>query len=296
MNAEPMRSALFALFAPLAFGTIADAAPAKKATPVPPKAATGGPVSKSPPACGAKIMPMVTGNSWKYESVVAPLPAIEAIAKIAPLEPKFFTITVKSVETPPKGGDTVISLEEKVTYDLSRDQAKPKLDERTVNTTITCNAKGKFEISPDSYFFAGEPGGYFGMTLDKIERPRDTSLKLTNGTIGQDEWREDVVAHFTRTPTAGVEAKLGSGKLELERKFTPAQPEAVSTKMGGYMAEKLGLITTGRVTLENGSPDAKPMELPAGWQNILWMAPGVGMVQSLNAYAHMYQLAEATLK
>jgi hypothetical protein len=284
-----MRSALFALLASLALGTTVDAAPKKTA------AAGNGPVSHSPPACGAKILPLVTGNTWKYEAVVSPQPAIEAIAKIAPPEPKFFTITVKSVETQ-KGGDTVASLEEKVTYDLSRDQTKPKLDERTVNTTITCNGKGKFEISPDSYFFAGEPGGYFGMTLDKVERPRDTTLKLVNGSIGQDEWREDVITHFTRTPTAGVEAKLGSGKLELERKFTPAQPESVSTKMGGYMAEKLGLVTTGRVTLDNGAPDAKPMELPAGWQNILWLAPGVGMVQSLNAYAHMYQLTEVTLK
>jgi len=268
-----MRAAFFAI---LALATAADAAPKKAA------------------ACGAKILPLVVGNSWKYESVVAPLPAEEMVAKIAPPEPKFFTITVKSIDA--KGPDTVVALEEKVTYDLSRDPAKPKLDERTVSSQIVCNAKGKFEVSPDSYFFAGEPGGYYGMTLDDVKRPRDTTYKLTGGSIGMEEWREDIVAHFVRTPTAGVDAKLGAGKLELERKFTPAQPEAVSTKMGGYNAEKLGLVTTGRVTLENASPDAKPMELPAGWVNVLWLAPGVGMVQSLNKYAHMYQLAEATLK
>jgi len=286
MNAGPMRSALFAL---LALATAAHAAP-KKALP----AKAGGPVSHAPPACGAKILPLVVGNTWKYEAVIAPLPAEEAIAKLAPPQPKFFTIEVTAVDA--KGPDTVVSLDEKVTYDLSRDSSKQKLDERTVKTSIVCNAKGKFEVSPDSYFFAGEPGGYFGMTLDKIDRSRDTSFKLLNGTIGTDEWREDVIAHFTRTPTAGVDVKLGSGKLELERKFTPAQPEAVSTKMGGYNAEKLGLTTTGRVTLDGAAADAKPMELPAGWTNILWLAPGVGMVQSLNKYAHMYQLAEATLK
>jgi hypothetical protein len=280
----------------LLVATTAYGAGPKKAATVAPKAA-GGPVSHSPPACGVKILPLVVGNSWKYESVVAPQAAIEAIAKIAPLEPKFFTITVVSIDAPKAPSiDTLVHLEEKVTYDISRDTAKPKLEERTVNTTVTCNAKGKFEVSPDSYFFAGEPGGYYGMTIDKVERPRDTTYKLVNGTIGQDEWREDLVAHFSRSPTAGVEAKLGSGKLELERKFTPAQPEAVSTKMGGYNAEKLGLITTGRVTLDGTAPDAKPMELPAGWQSVLWLASGVGMVQSLNAYAHEYQLAEATLK
>lgn len=288
MNQGPMRIAPFALFGLLAQVSAAGATP-RKAIP-----ANGGPVSHAPPACGVKLLPLSVGNSWKYEWVVAPQPAEEAIAKLAPLQPRFFTITVKAVE--PKGADTVVSLEEKLTYDLSRDPTKPKLDERIVSSTITCNAKGRFDISPESYFFAGEPGGMYGMTLDKVERPRDTSLKLTGGNIGQDEWREDIIAHFSRPATAGTEAKLGGGKLELERKFTPAQPESVSTKMGGYMAEKLGLVTTGRVTLDGAAPDAKPAELPAGWLNVLWLAPGVGMVQSLNRYAHMYQLAEATLK
>jgi hypothetical protein len=40
----------------------------------------------------------------------------------------------------------------------------------------------------------------------------------------------------------------------------------------------------------------KPMELPANWISQLWLAEGVGIVQSLNSYAHMYQLAEITLK
>ncbi len=225
---------------------------------------------------------------------MSPQPAIEAIAKIAPPEPRFFTITVKSIDTPPKGGDTLVTLEEKVTYDLSRDPAKPKLDERTVNSTITCNAKGKFEVSPDSYFFAGEPGGYFGMTLDKIDHPRDTTYKLTNGSIGQDEWREDVITHFTRTPTAGIDVKLGSGKLELERKFTPAQPEEREHEDGRLPRREAR-------ARDHGPRDARwrhphRSELPAGWQNVLWLAPGVGMVQSLNAYAHQYQLTEATLK
>ena len=64
-----------------------------------------------------------------------------------------------------------------------------------------------------------------------------------------------------------------------------------------YKAEKIGLITTGRVTLDNpGAERLKPMELPADWVSTLWLADGVGLVQSLNKYAHMYQLAESTLK
>ena len=169
------------------------------------------------------------------------------------------------------------------------------LDEHVVTTTITCNAK-KFEISPDSFLFAGEPGGYLGLKLDSVERPKGTSWQLTNGGIGEAEWREDVTAKWTRMPTEGSEAKLGSGKLELERQFTPQPKESVSTKLGNYTAEKLGLITTGRVTLDNAAPDAKPMELPAGWVSTLWIAEGAGLVQSLNSFAHMYQLTDVTLK
>ena len=147
----------------------------------------------------------------------------------------------------------------------ARTRRSPTLDERTLTTTITCNAK-KFEISPDSFFFAGEPGGYYGLTLDKIERPQGHELEA-------DERRPSARPSGARTSSctgrarrrAGSEAKLGSGKLELERKFTPQQPESVITKVGSYTAEKLGLITTGRVTLDNASPDAKPMELPADW-------------------------------
>lgn len=284
-----MRAALFAL---VVLAPAAIAAPPPKA-----KALGNGPVGKSPPACGAKILPLVLGNKWTYESVAAPQAAEEAIMKIAPPTPKTFTIEVMKVDAQ-KSGDTVVSLDETVTYNLEKDTGKPiKPDNRVIHSMITCNTKGKFEISPESFFFAGEPGGFLGMALDDVKRSKDSSLKLTNGSIGENDWREDIVAHFTHVPTQGVDVKLGAGKLELERKFTPAQPEAVSTKMGGYNAEKVGLVTTGRVTLENAnSPDPKPMELPAGWTNVLWMAPGVGYVQTLNRYAHEYQLVDAQLK
>jgi len=202
-------------------------------------------------------------------------------------------ITVKSIEA--RGTDTVVTLEEKSTADLSKDPKKHILDERTITSTITCN-RTKFEISPDSFFFAGEPGGYFGITFDKFDRPKDTTWKLTNGVIGEAEWREDIVAHFTRKGVEGSGAKLDSGKLELERKFTPAQPENINTKVGVYTAEKLAITTTGRVTLDHPQPDTKAMELPAGWVNFLWIAPNVGVIQVLNAYAHQYQLVEVALK
>ena len=264
-----------------------------EAQPKPKVEFTKGPVGKAVPACGARILPLVEGNQWTYVFIQAPTGPRDDLAKLTPSQPQQVVITVKKVET--NGPDTVATLEEKTTTDLSKDPKKHILDERTITSTITCNQK-KFEISPESFFFAGEPGGFFGLTFDKFERSKDTSLKLVNGTIGENEWREDIVAHFTRTSVPGSGATLGGGTLELERRFKPGQPENVNTKAGLYYAEHVVLVTTGRVTLEQRQPDTKPMDLPDKWNNQLWLVPNAGVVQVLNAYSHMYSLADAQLK
>ncbi len=252
-----------------------------------------GPTGKAAPACGAKILPLVEGNSWRYTMIPAPAPAESAIARIAPAQPNEIVITVKKIEK--QGTDTVATLEEKVTIDRTKEKDKPLVETYAYESTITCTDK-KFDISPNSFFFAGEPGGFQGLEITKIDR-KNTSWALTKGGIGENQWREDLKLEWARKPTEGSGAKPGTGKLELERVFTPQEPENVVTKQGSYKAEKIGLITTGRVTLSNPStPTLKPMELPGNWLSTLWLADGVGVVQSLNMYAHMYQLAESTLK
>lgn len=297
----------YALSLALLLSTTAGAAPKKGAVPAAGKAA---------PACGAKILPLVEGNTWTYNPVAAPTALPEAMARLAPSQPKIIVVTVKSVEK--KGTDTVVTIEEKHSFDTSKDPKEPKIVETVVTGTITCDGKNKFDIDPVLFFFAGEPGGVHGLTFDKLERKKETSLKLTKGTIGENEWIEEITAHFTRTPAKGSEGtKLVGGKLDIERKFTPQPQEKVVSKMGTYTAEKLGLITSGRVTFDSAlSPEGKPCnavtidpatkaevktpsaacELPANWISTLWLAEGVGLVQSLNSYAHMYQLVDAQLK
>ena len=289
-----MRTPAIAAIAALGALALVPAAVSARPRPQPADAkAGGGPTGKSAPACGAKVLPRVLGNSWTYISIPSPLPPDEQIKRIAPGQPKKIVITVKSIDKQDK--DTVATLTETVTIDRIKD-GKPYDDEYSYESTITCNDK-KFDISPGSFFFAGEPGGFFGLELTKIDRPKGTSLELKKGGIGDAQWGEDLVILWARKPTEGSGAKLGSGKLELERRFTPQDPEPVTTKQGMYRAEKIGLITTGRVTLDNpGYKDLKPMELPAGWVSTLWMAEGVGVVQALNKYAHMYMLQESTLK
>ncbi|MEJ7603770.1 MAG: hypothetical protein WKG01_38135, partial [Kofleriaceae bacterium] len=236
-----MRFASAAPVSALALGLalVLGSAPASAA----PKKAAGKP---TPPACGVKVLPLVTGNSWTYQSVAGPAQTDPAIDRMAPVAPKSFVISVTKVEA--KGADTVVSLEEKLSYE-GRDPKKPTVTEKVVASTITCNAKGKFEISPESYFFAGEPGGWYGLKFDKFDRKKETTWKLTKGTIGEADWIEEIDAHFGREATTGVEVKTSAGKVSLERKFQPQEPETIITKLGTYKAEKLILTTTGRVKL-----------------------------------------------
>jgi hypothetical protein len=282
----PMRISALALLLPIAASSTVDAAPK----------AAGKPAAA---ACGARILPLVEGTTWTYESVPPRDAILPELAKLAPRPAKTIKIVVKSVAT--KGADTVVSLEETNTYEIvaeNKEKKKPAvMADVVVNSTITCN-KTKFEISPDSFFFAGEPGGFRNLELDKIERTKATSLKLVNGNIGDDAWEEDISAHFIRKPGKGADNKLSAGKIELERSFTPAQPEDVATRKGTHYrkAEKLQLITTGRITLDSPvSPTPKLQELPKNWVTLMWLSLDIGVVQTLNMFAHQYQLTESSL-
>ena len=117
---------------------------------------------------------------------------------------------------------------------------------------------------------------------------------------------EEVKGKWTQVPAKDSNAALGSGTFQLERKFTPQEKETVVTGMGQYSAEKLAIMTSGRVFIDapKGKPDPttgqhKPQELPAEWGQsgtTIWIADGVGIVQTLNPYMHQYQLVDANLK
>jgi hypothetical protein len=250
--------------------------------------------AKATTACGAKVLPLAVGNQWTYNPIATPEPPPEAIRRLSPAQPKSIVVTVKAVDV--KDGATVVTLEEKLFIDRTQQEKKPLLDEFAYESTITCTDK-KFDVSPNSFFFAGEPGGHVGLEIGKLTRIKGTSLELVKGIIGEKEWREDLAIEWKRKPTEGSGAKLGAGKVELERVFTPQEPEQVTTKSGMmYKAEKLGLVTTGRVTLENpGNPNHKPMELPANWLSTLWLADGVGVVQTYNSYGQMFQLVDTNV-
>ena len=244
--------------------------------------------------CGMTLLPLAEGNSWTYSFTPAPQAADPKIAQIAPPAAKSFVITVKSVET--KGSETEVSLEEKVTYErTSPDPKKKALDVRVINSTITCSGN-KVNVSPQSFFFAGEPGGMAGIELGTIDRQGQT-WQLAGGSFATGEWADDVAIEWTHTPTKDVDVKLDAGKIVLERRIQAGESQDVNTHAGAYRAEPLQVKTTGRVTLTAPrAADGKPAEVPADWTNQLWFVPGTGVVQSLNKYAHKYELVESTVK
>ena len=105
------------------------------------------------------------------------------------------------------------------------------IDEYAYESTITCNDK-KFDISPNSFFFAGEPGGYVGLDIDEA-RSQGHELGADQG-----RRRRSRVARRPRRSTGRASRpkararSLGSGKLELERQFTPQEPEPSSRQAG----------------------------------------------------------------
>jgi hypothetical protein len=310
MNQGLMRSPHRLAIVLLAMSTgVAGAAPTPKKPP-PPKAKTAG-------VCGAKIIPLVVGNEWTYTPItLSGVVVDETIKKFVPNEAKKVVVKVTAIDAPAKaGGDTTVHLDETTTWDTSKDAKAPKLVDRKISTTIVCNPK-KFEIDPSSFFFAGEPGGAWDLTFDKVEHPKGTSFALVNGGIGEAPWGEDIVAHFARTAHTNTKAKLLGGKLELERRFTPGTPENMNVKLAGevagpYKAEKIQL--TGRVTLEGGAEALPPdwtsndktcsvtpagfkCELPANWVTIIWLSNDVGILRMQNTYAHVFELSDLKLQ
>lgn len=249
-------AALLGLGLPSSAAVAQPAQPAQPARPAPPKKVTS--------VCPGKLLPLQLDNTWRYESVEArdskgqPVFPPENMVRLLPLRATRLTVTVTAVEA---GKDeTTVKLKETITYDITKDPRAPRLFDQVVESKIVCSKKGKFDISPESFFFAGEPGGYRGINFTRFERKKETSLKLTNNVIGEAEWIEEIVAEYKKDATKGSGAQLGGGKLEIERKFTPQAPEGVNTRNQLYpTTEKLGITTSGRIMLDTKvAPDGKP--------------------------------------
>jgi hypothetical protein len=233
-----------------------------------------GPKPKS--ACGVRLLPLTVGNKWTFIPATPPTEPPENLVRHLPVQPKQVVIEVKDIVT--DGDKSVVKLEEDI-------------DGRKLETTITCGG-GVFEASPDSFFFAGEPGGDYGVELSNVVRTlKDTDAGPSKpwGKI----WREDLTANWKRIPEAGMTIDLGTGKLEVERVNRLGVPEKVSPVYKKDMiAQRVTYEVSGRVSIDGID---KKFEMPAGLVNVIWFADGIGPVQANNSYYHAYQLSDVTI-
>ncbi len=247
-------------------------------------------------ACGITTIPLTVGNTWTYEPVAHPSAAdlAEGATRLYPIQPRKVVVTVTAVET--AGTVTTVKLDETTTHAVpvkENGKDSEKLLDRTLQTTLTCTAT-TLTASPESFWFAGEPGGAWNAPLSNVERKGHT-FPIVAGKLDGTEWHDDVIATWARQPTAGTDAKLGTGKLELERRVVlVSDTEPVGTAAGSFTkSTKLGVETHGRVTIDGA--EGKPYELPEGLYSFYWLVDGVGVVMVHNAFIHAYQLASFTV-
>jgi hypothetical protein len=225
---------------------------------------------KVKPACGLRVLPMAQGTEWTYQYYVPE--GVQLPPGVRIQDPPSVTIKVVKIE---KAGDkTLISLEESYRKVL-------------VKTQLECDKKGLI-VPPESFFFAGQPGGGLQMTLGKIERKAETNIFEGGGLKG--EAFEELRTTVTREPSAGSGAVLAPAKLEIERKMTVGGVrETVESAIASHKATRLTINMTGRATLDT-APD-KPLNVPQ-LDVAMFFEPDVGVVQVRNSLGQGWKLSQ----
>ncbi|MBK9070593.1 MAG: hypothetical protein IPL79_06280 [Myxococcales bacterium] len=224
----------------------------------------------NPAACGA-FLPVETGKVWYFEPTLSVITVTPVAGQITPRQPKDIAIKVTDVQTTATGGARV-TLEE-------------TFDKVVVPTTVTCEKAG-IVVDPKSFLFSGEPGGAFGIELADVVRPGVTLQTTGAGARAKfaAEWSDDLKATYRR-PAHVKGSDLGSGALELTRRWISEGDEKLIIVDTTYDTTKLALDTTGKV-IAKGSE--KPFDMRQAIST-LWFARGTGLVKVQNSYGHAYQ-------
>lgn len=226
--------------------------------------------SKVKPACGLKVLPFAQGTEWKYQYFVPE--GVQLPPGVRVQDPPELLIKVTKVAK--SGAKTVIDLEE-------------SYRKVVVKTQLECDAKG-LTVPPDSFFFAGQPGGGLQMKLGKVERKAETNV-FEKGELKGESF-EELKTDVTREPSPNTGAVLVPAKVEIERKMTvAAQKETVESGITSHKATRLSIQMTGRTTLQS-TPD-KPYNVPT-LDIAMYFEPDVGVVQVRNSQGQGWKLAE----
>lgn len=228
-------------------------------------AAPGHAQKKAKPACGLTFLPFVEGASWTYEMNDADdEDAKKAPRGVTAAQPESITIAVKSIES--RGDEATIQLEE-------------SFRKVVVSTTITCTKKSTL-VDPNSFLWAGEPGGGIHMKLTNLKR-KGESYPGKKGLKGGTELFEEFKASVERSAAPKTKAKIRNGTVEMEREAKVGSSEPVILADGTDLkATRVEVSLSGRGQLEGEK--GSPREMAAGARSMLWFAPKVGLVKVSN--------------
>jgi len=234
---------------------------------------------KAKPACGIYWLPLAVGNEWTYDYIPPPPPK-EGEPEQLPLvfPPKAITIKVLSV-TPPKKG------KKKAPTEIVLEETTDKLVRKT---TLRCT-KTYLEVSPQSFFFAGEPGGGTRVELTNEHR----TGKSFPGVKG---FKRGMTNELTLT--AGVKRESARKSLQLDpvnlsitRTLSFEGPQKVIAPAGEFpRALRIKLEVSGKVKLNN-----KETLFPRNVPGALWLVKGLGVVQSYNTLGQQYRLNRTSI-
>ncbi|ACY15888.1 hypothetical protein Hoch_3386 [Haliangium ochraceum DSM 14365] len=236
-------------------------------------------------------MPFAEGFQWTYIAVSPPEETLKAAMKIAankPKQPDKFVVKVTSVQPAAEAGVTDITLEE---TSYVTPMGSEEVIELSRTTKLSC-VKDALDVSLDSFFFSGEPGGPMHYEVSEGERPEgEHSYKFQLGTLRVPEWIVNVTGTFQRNPSEGTDVRLEDGTLDLQRIMKRGGAEEVGVAYGTFSATPVQVELVGSVTL-NMQPEAEKFSIPANTFTKLWVADDIGIIQVANSNGHNYQLSE----
>ena len=235
------------------------------------------PASAKPgtPACGANYLPFHEGQVFEYEWLAPEAISADGAGPRGPQAdwPVNLKIAVMEIK-----GD-----KKKATIKLLETYRK-----RQINTVITCSEAG-FRISPQSFFFTGEPGGGIGMTLSKFKQDQPGLPGPRDFRAGQ-EYTSYITANVTRKVSEGIEVpSVTNGKVEIDRTIAIGGKEKIETGLGEMRAFRISVELGGRAAVEPALD--KWRELPTGAVT-MWLVPGKGLVRVHNRFGHGWQIKE----
>jgi hypothetical protein len=219
---------------------------------------------KPKPACGIKHLPLAEGTSWVYEPVNQP-----------PGGPPPANLRVEVLKVEKDGANTAITIKE--TY---RDNE--------YEMVATCDKSG-IVLPPESFFFAGEPGGTAMLELSNVKH-KGSSYPV-RGLKSGDQWLEEFKADVKRVIADGAAAEHGDAKVELERLVTvlPGK-QVVSTGIQTYKATPVEFEVLGR-----GLVGEKTQEIPVRDKGAIWFVNKIGVVRAREVSGREWQLIDSTL-